>query len=99
MNNSGPWDVDAYRGKEATAATASAQREWQQNLPVGDFLDGSMFNEYDEATRVAAMPTVVGTIDLSLFEYLAGDCPSSMNPSLFDVSGNLWRCWSRRDNR
>jgi alkyl sulfatase BDS1-like metallo-beta-lactamase superfamily hydrolase len=91
MENSGPWDVGTYRGKSATAATAAANGEATQSLPLGDFLDGSTFNEYDEATRIAAMPTVVGTIDLSLFEYLGGDCPSSMHPSLFDASGNLWR--------
>jgi alkyl sulfatase BDS1-like metallo-beta-lactamase superfamily hydrolase len=91
MNNEGPWEQDSYHGKDATAATLESQQEWQANLPVGDFLDGSMFNEYDEVTRIATMPTVVGTNDLSLFEYLGGDCPGAMNPSLFDANGNLWR--------
>lgn len=91
MTTSGPWNLADYHGKEATSATTDVKREWGANLPFGDFLDGSSFDEFDVATRVADLPTVVGTNDLSLFEYLGGDCPNTMNPSLFDASGYFWR--------
>ena len=91
MTTSGPWNLADYHGKEATSATTDVKREWGANLPFGDFLDGSSFDEFDVATRVADLPTVVGTNDLSLFEYLGRDCPNTMNPSLFDASGYFWR--------
>ena len=82
----GPTSSENYRGKPATEHTARANAALEQFLPIGDFLDGSMMIDFNESTLVAPLPAVVGTNDLRQFEFLKGERPDPMNPSLFHSS-------------
>ena len=97
----GPISSENYRGKPATEHTARANAALEEFLPKGDFLDGSMMIDFNESTLVAPLPAVIGTNDLRKFEYLKGERPDPMNPSLFHTSGlvvvpeilDVWRCF------
>ncbi len=85
----GPVPVEEYKTKPATHFTIEANTALEKWLPIGDFFDGSLMTDFNKDTFIAPLPTKIGTIDLSKFEYLKGKRPDAMNPSLFHTSGQM----------
>lgn len=71
-----------YQGKPATAATLAVLSKARENLPKGDFLDGSNIADHTDEKRLADLPENVGPADYSQFDFLVADAPETVHPSL-----------------
>ena len=79
----GPWSD--YQGKAATAATLAALDAVEENLPMGDFLDGSMMSDHRNDLLVAPLPANLGAVNAADMSFLDDTRPGSINPSIYSV--------------
>ena len=77
------WTLPAYQGKPATQATIASQRAAERNLPVGDFLDGSMMREHASEKLIAPLPPGTGALDVEGYAFVEGDRPEPIHPSIY----------------
>ena len=82
QSNYGPYTEATYISKPASAATLEALTAARQQLPKGDFLDGSNMSEHSEEQRIADLPEGVGPADFSEFDFVLADQPETVHPSL-----------------
>ena len=82
QSNYGPYTEATYISKPASAATLEALTAARQQLPKGDFLDGSNLSEHSEEQRIADLPEGVGPADFSEFDFVLADQPETVHPSL-----------------
>ncbi|MEM7358178.1 MAG: alkyl sulfatase dimerization domain-containing protein [Pseudomonadota bacterium] len=74
-----------YQGKAPTLATLAVLAEVENNLPIGDFADGSMMTDHSNDRLIAKLPRKVGTIEFDKFAFFSGERPAPINPSLFTI--------------
>lgn len=77
--------MTSYQGRQATAATVSVLKKVEKNLPIGDFLDGSLMTEHSNDRLIAKLPGKVGTIEFEKFSFFTKERPASINPSLYSM--------------
>lgn len=74
-----------YQGKPVTVATQKILTEVENNLPIGDFVDGSMMTDHSKDRLIAKLPSKVGTIEFDKFSFFTRERPASINPSLYSM--------------
>ncbi|WP_394171794.1 alkyl/aryl-sulfatase [Thalassotalea litorea] len=72
----------SYQPDAASRSTQLHQQQWQQKLPVGDFLDGSLMSQHSKEQRIAALPKDIAAIRTGDFLF-TNEQPDTINPSLF----------------
>lgn len=77
--------------KPATDATRALLDQAEQTLPIGDFADGSLISEHSEEVLIARFPEQFGPINYNDYQYLDGDPPATMHPSLFLRGRDLYK--------
>lgn len=79
------WSEQGYRGKPASASTRRLMHAAEEQLPIGDFLDGSLMSEHSEDVLIAPLPPGVGALDPESFAFANGDRPDAIHPSIYSV--------------
>jgi alkyl sulfatase BDS1-like metallo-beta-lactamase superfamily hydrolase len=77
------WALDAYQGKPATQETIDLQNAAEKQLPIGDFLDGTLMSEHSNETLIKPLPPGVGSLDVASFAFVEGGRPDPIHPSIF----------------
>ena len=77
--------------QNATEITHALLKQAENSLPIGDFADGSLISEHTDELLIARFPEQFGPTNYADYQYLDGERPSAMHPSLFARGRDIYR--------
>lgn len=81
-SNVTPFTDANYTSKHATVVTTAVLNKAREQLPKGDFLDGSNMSDHSKEQLIADLPEGVGPVDFSEFDFVLAEQPETVHPSL-----------------